>query len=75
MYSPRMKTLETCANAAGGAFGCMEEDFEPRYVAHPGRARKLTILALLGGAIAFAVGHHFGLAKMIAAIPGLRAAV
>jgi hypothetical protein len=75
MYSPRIKTLENCANAAGGAFGCMEEDFEPRYVALPSRAKKLTIVGILTGACAVIAGHHFGLAKMIASIPGLRQAV
>ncbi|MGL5448244.1 MAG: hypothetical protein ACRDBL_13145 [Rhabdaerophilum sp.] len=75
MYSPRMKTLENCANAAGGVFGCREEDFEPRYVALPSRAKKLTVLGLLAGAFALIAGHHFGFAKMIASIPGWRAAV
>jgi hypothetical protein len=75
MYSPRMKTLEKCASAAGGAFGCMEEDFEPRYVALPSRAKKLTVFGLLAGACALIAGHHFGLTKMIASLPGLRQAV
>ncbi|PPD16860.1 MAG: hypothetical protein CTY25_00670 [Methylobacterium sp.] len=75
MYSPRMKSLETCARAAGGAFGCFEEDFEPRYVTHPGRAKKVTLLAILAGFVAMAAAHNFGLAKMIAALPGFRAAV
>lgn len=75
MYSPRIKSLENCANAAGGAFGCMEDDFEPRYVALPSRAKKLTLMGLLAGFVTLAAGHHFGLTKMIAALPGLRQAV
>ena len=75
MYSPRMKTLENCANAAGGAFGCLEDDFEPRYVAHPSRAKKLTVMGLLAGFVALVAGHHLGLTKMIASLPGWRAAV
>lgn len=75
MYSPRIKTLETCANATGGAFGCIEDDFEPRYVAHPSRAKKLTILGLIAGFVTLAAGHHFGFTKVIASLPGLRAAV
>lgn len=75
MYSPRMKSLENCAHAAGGAFGCCEDDFEPRYVAHPGRAKKVTVFAVLAGFVTLAAAHNFGLAKMIAALPGWRAAV
>lgn len=75
MYSPRMKTLENCASAAGGAFGCLEEDFEPRYVALPSRAKRLTVLGLLAGFVTLAAGHHFGFTKMIASLPGWRAAV
>ena len=75
MYSPRMKSLETCAHAAGGAFGCCEDDFEPRYVVHPGRVRKLTMLAVLAGLFTLAAGHHFGFTRVIAALPGLRAPV
>ncbi len=75
MYSPRMKTLETCANATGGAFGCLEDDFEPRYVAHPSRAKKVTVLAILAGVFTLAAAHNLGLTKVIAALPGWRAAV
>lgn len=75
MYSPRMKSLETCAHAAGSAFGCCEDDFEPRYVAHPSRAKKVTVFAVLAGFVTLVAAHNFGLAKMIAALPGWRAAV
>lgn len=75
MYSPRMKSLETCAHATGGAFGCFEDDAEPRYVTHPSRAKKMTVLSILAGFLALTAAHNFGLAKMIAALPGWRAAV
>jgi hypothetical protein len=75
MYSPRLKTLETCALATGGAFVCHEDEGEPRYVALPSRAKKVAVLAILAGFFTLVAGHHFGFTKLLASLPGLRAAV
>lgn len=57
--TPRLKTLESCAYAAGRAFAYEEADFEPRYVA-PARPGKIAALVLaLGGSLA-ALVHYFG---------------
>jgi len=73
MYSPRMKSLENSAHAAGSAFGFDEGDFDRSFVqpSHPGRVVAL-LLAVGGGALAIA--HHFGLTSLLASISGLRAA-
>lgn len=73
MYSPRMKSLENSAHAAGSAFGFDEGDFDRNYVppVHPGRVAAL-LLAVGGGFVALA--HHFGLTGFLASITGLRAA-
>jgi hypothetical protein len=73
MFPPRMKSLQNCADAAGGAFGFDEADFEPRYVSpvRPGRIAAMT-LAIGGGTLA--VAHHFGWTTLVASISGWRAA-
>jgi hypothetical protein len=73
MFTPRMKSLQNTADAAGGAFGFDEADFEPRYVsrARPGRVAML-VLAIGGGTAALA--HQTGFASFLAAISGWRAA-
>lgn len=56
---PQIKTLESHARAAGGAFAFREDDYDIRYVppARPGRLA-LIALTVTGGAAALA--HQFG---------------
>lgn len=71
MVSPRMKTLETCAQATGSAFGFEERDFEVRYVPPPHPGRLLALMLALGGGAA-ALAHHFGWTSVVASLGGWR---
>jgi hypothetical protein len=57
--TPRLKTLESCAYAAGRAFAYEEADFEQRYVA-PVRPGKIMAIALALGGSLLALMHQFG---------------
>lgn len=57
--TPRLKTLESCAYAAGRAFAYEEADFEPRYVA-PARPGRIAAFALALGGSLMALAHFLG---------------
>lgn len=69
--SPRMKTLENCAQATGSAFGFQEADFETRYVAPARPGRLLALVAAVGGGAA-ALAHHLGWTSVVASLGGWR---
>lgn len=73
MAPPRIKTLETCALAAGAAFGVCDDEFElrPRERGNPGRIAAMG-LAISGGVVA--VAHYFGLVTTLAQVTGWKSA-
>ncbi|MCA1953374.1 MAG: hypothetical protein LDL22_10050, partial [Hyphomicrobiales bacterium] len=69
---PRLKTLESHANAAGGAFAFAESDFEIRY--HPPARPGRTVMLLVALAGMFGVlAHHLGWTSLVATLSGWRA--
>ncbi|KAF0231089.1 MAG: hypothetical protein FD175_958 [Beijerinckiaceae bacterium] len=74
MTSPRLKTLENCAQATGCAFGFVEADFEVRYVAPARPGRMIALFVAMGGS-AVALAHHFGWTSVVASLGGWRGSV
>jgi hypothetical protein len=74
MSAPRLKSLRDCADAAGGAFGFDEADFEARYVP-PVRPSRIAAFALVFGGGAAAIAHHMGWTNIVASLGNWRAAV
>lgn len=72
MFPPRMTSLQKSADAAGGAFGFDEADFEPRYLP-PVRHGRMALIALALGGGAMAVAHHLGWTTLVASIGNWRA--
>ena len=58
--TPRIKTLEAQAYAAGRAFAYEEAAFEPRFES-PVRQGRLVAVAIAAGASFLALMHFFGL--------------
>lgn len=73
MSSIRMNALRARADAAGGAFGFDEADFEPRLVRRASPGLVLTILIAIGGAAA-GLAHHLGWTSLVAQLGGWRVA-
>jgi hypothetical protein len=67
MFSPHMKSLQNTADAAGGAFGFDEADFDVRFV-EPIRPGRIAMLVLAIGGGAAAIAHQFGFVNILASI-------
>lgn len=66
MHSPRLKSLEACAEATRGAFGFEERD--PAPVAARRGASRVIIWMALAGIAALAAAYQAGWAGMVATL-------
>lgn len=66
MHSPRLKSLEACAEATRGAFGFEERDSAPP-AARRG-ARRFAVWIALAGIAALAAAYQAGWAGMVATL-------
>jgi hypothetical protein len=71
--SPRLKTLESLAAAAGSAFAYEEGDFDRKPVA-PVRVGRVAAVVLAVVSFAAAVAHQFGWSNLVAGLGIGRAA-
>jgi hypothetical protein len=71
--SPRLKTLENLAAAAGGAFAYEEGDFDLKGPA-PVRAGKIAVMLLAATGFAAAFAHQMGWTSLVAGLGIGRAA-